>query len=286
MEVMKRNPLLAKPPIAVHRLTDTTRFRRLFGRLPRESDYEGVHTTGSRLIAGAYAMGTWDNGEGYPVIVTLDVSGLKPLPDVDAMLRGAEAVDDLLGHYRTEVKTGATLYSLLNEDDFAQSETQAGADPSAFIFEDIGSHVLTAIEGEAKPEAVFKAFLKSGKLPDSVLTRMVNQQRYLNDFDIDRVVRIEALRPWWHRVLYGEDDGEADAEIERVEGLGYQVFTIADLPFQDHDIQTKKLWEAPDAKKRKKVEYHGTTSLVIELAFPGLIPEETPFPISEADEEE
>lgn len=284
---MKRNPLLAKPPVAAHRLQNTTRFRRLLGRPPRESDYEGVHTTGSRLIAGAYAMGTWDNGDGYPVIVTLDVTGLKPLPDVDAMLRGAEAVDDLLSHYRMEVKNGETFYSLLNEDDFAQSEVQAGEEPAAFIFEDIGTHVLSAIDGEQDPEAVFEAFLKSGELPNSVLTRMVNQQRYLNDFDIDRVVRIEALRPWWHQVLYGEDDGEADAEIERVEGRGYQVFTIADLPFQDHDIQTKVLWEAPDAKKRKDVEYHGTTSIVIDLAFPGLIPEETPFPISdESDEEE
>jgi hypothetical protein len=280
---ISRNPLLAKPPTAVHRLTNTASFRRLFGRLPRNSDYEGVHTTGSRLIAGAYAMGTWDSGDGYPVIVTLDVSGLKPLPDVDAMLRGAEAVADLLGQYRTEVKAGATFYSLLNEDDFAQSEVSVGEEPAAFIFEDVGAHVLTAIDEEQDPEAVFEQFLKSGKLPDSVLTRMVDQQRYLNDFDIDRVVRVEALRPWWHQVLFASDDAEDDDKVAALEARGYTVFTLEDWPFHDPG-ETRTLWEAPDAKKRKDVEYHGTTSLVIELAFPGLIPEETPFPIIDEDE--
>lgn len=279
----KRNPLLSKPPIAAHRLNDTRRFRQLFGRPPREADYEGVHTTGDKLIAAAYANGTWDDGDGYPVIIALNVTGLKPLPDVDAMLRGAEAVDDLLRQYRSEVKTGATFYSLLNEDDFAQSDVQIGEPPSAFIFEDIGGHVLSAMESESDPEAVFEQFIKSGVLPDTVLIRMVDQQRYLSDFGLNRVVRIEAVRPWWQEVIAGEDDGEQDAKIEALEARGYTVFTLGDWPFTDPG-QTRVLWESPRASKAKKVEYHGTASLVVEQAFPGLIPEETPFPL--LDEEE
>jgi len=278
-KTIRSNVLLAKPPRVVHRLIDTRGFRRLFGRAPRDSDYEGVHTTGSRLIAGAYAMSSWHDPRsyprGYPVIVTLDVSGLKPLPDVDALLFGAQAVADLLPQYRERAAAGETFYAMLNDDDFSEAEVQVGDDPAAFIFEDVGTHVLNAIDGERDPEAVFREFLKTGALPDSVLTRLVDQQRYLDDFDLDRVVRVEALRPWWHEVLHADDE-----MIPAIERSGYTVFTIDDWPFTAVG-PTKTVWQAPDAEAREDVEYHGTTSIVISLAFPGLIPEKSPFPIEQ-----
>lgn len=281
---MKRNPLLAKPPQALHRLQNTSRFRRLLGRAPKQSDYDGVHTTSSELIAAAYAMSAWHqhNEEGYPVLVLLDVSGLTPLPDVDAMLRGAEAVDDLVTHYRSRVEDGESFYDLLNDEDYSEASARAGDEPATFIFEDSGNHVLQSIESYAidekrDAEEVFAAFLAESKLPEGVLTRMVQQQRYLNDFDLDRVIQVEALKPWWEKVLMSWDDDEFKQLTQR----GYEVFTLDEWPFSPGE--SKVVWRAPDADKRKDAEYHGTTSLVIELAFPGLIPEETPFPVEDEE---
>jgi len=283
MPRLKRNQLLAKPPIAEHRLQDTQRFRKLLGRQPKAADYEGVHTTGSSLIAAAYAMSAWrnHNEDGYPVNVLLDVSGLKPLPDVDAMLRGAEAADDLISHYRKLVADGENFWDLLNEDDYRELDAQVGDSPAAFVFEDTGTHVLNAIETYASSsgldaEEVFEKFLKDGELPPEALTILVNQQRYLDDFDLDRVLRIEAIKPWWDKVLLSWDDDE----FQELAARGYEVFTLDEWPFVNEGT-TKVVWEAPDAKERLGTgEYHGTTSLVIELAFPGLIPKKTPFPLS------
>jgi hypothetical protein len=284
---VKPNQLLSKPPVGYHRLQNTARFRRLLGRQPTDADYEGVHTTSSEAIAGAYAMGTWDHQQrqGYPVIITLDVSGLEPLPDVDAMLQGAESVDALLATYRREAENGADFYSLLNDDDYSEPDARAGDAPAAFIFEDTGAHPLSSIENYAQandldPEEVFAQFLKSGELPPEVLSDMVQQQRYLNDFDIDRIVRIEAIKPWWDSVMVSWED----EEVEELAEAGWFVFVLDDYPFSDAG-ETKVVWEAPDAKKRTDVEFHGTTSLVVDRAFPGLIPEESPFQVRDAEDE-
>jgi len=276
-----RNPLLAKPPRRFHQLQDTRRWRRLFGRPPQEADYDGVHTASEKIIAEAYAMGSWSQlQESYPVVVTLDVSGLTPVPDVDAMLRGAEAADELIREYRKRIESGETFDDLIEDDDYREAEASVGDVPAAFIFEDVGRHVVQSIrdyaeaEGEDEEE-VFATFLRGGELPPGVLTRLVGQQRYMTDFDLDRIVRIEAIKPWWSAVLTSFDDDD----VEQLEARGFTVFTLDDWPHFHSD--TLVLYEAPDAKERSDVEYHGTTSVAIEQAFPGLIPEETPFPIRE-----
>jgi hypothetical protein len=279
---VKRNHLLSKPPRAVHRLQNTRSFQRLMGRAPQQADYDGVHTTGSELIAAAYAMSAWNQHyrEGYPVLVTLDVSGLKALPDVDAMLRGAEQVDALLNHYRGLVGDGMGFWDLMDDEDYSEASAQVGDEPAAFIFEDMGNHMLQAIDAYASAEGldaeeIFAEVLQTEELPPGVLTRMVDQQRYLNDFDIDRVVQIEAIKPWWDRVLLSWDD----EDFKQIAARGWEVFTMDEWPFGRFD--TKTVWKATDASKREKTEYHGTTSLVIELAFPGLIPAKSPFPVED-----
>jgi hypothetical protein len=285
------NPLLAKPPRRVHQLRNTRWFRMMVGRLPRESDYDGVHTATDPLIAAAYAMGSLAAGDvdsnGYPVLVTLDVSGLEALPDVDALVRGGEAADVARSEYRKRVADGETMDDILDEDEEFGAEPQAreGDEPAAFIFEDVGSRPLHAIRDYADDsgddaEEIFERFLATGELPNGVLTRLVGQQRYLNDFDLDRVVRIEAIRPWWRRVISSYDD----PRFEKLQERGYQVFTMDELPIHSPGDRVT-LYEAPP-QERTNVEYHGTTSVVIDLAFPGLIPEETLFPVTEEDDDE
>jgi len=287
---LTRNPLLAKPPGAFHRLQNTSYFRHVVGRGPRQSDYDGVHTTSEPVIAAAYAMSAWRqmeprrddaNKSAYPVIVTLDVTGLEPLPDVDAMLKAGEAADVPRAEYRKLVAEGKTFDDLLEEEGYVEPDEEAtvGADPAAFVFEDTGHRVLGSIaeaaESDAEREALFEAFLRTGKLSSRVMALMVKQQRYMNDFDLDRVVRIEAVRPWWHRVEAEWDD----AEVQRATDLGYYVWTLGDWPFNDPgDVEVLYARRGPAGDA---VEYHGTTSAVIAQAFPGLIPVETPFPVEE-----
>jgi hypothetical protein len=104
---------------------------------------------------------------------------------------------------------------------------------------------------------------------------LVEQQRYFHDFDITRVVRIEAMQPWWSAVLWSWDDVEAN----RVESDGFHVFTMDQWPFSSSGTTGKVLWEAPDAARREHVEFHGTSSQAVESAFPGIIPTATPFPL-------
>ena len=53
----RRNALLAEPPESVHALTGSggQHFRSVVGRPTTAEDYHGVHTTGSKEIAGVYA---------------------------------------------------------------------------------------------------------------------------------------------------------------------------------------------------------------------------------------
>lgn len=280
---MTQNPLLSRPPKSEHRLRNTKAFRDFVGRQPTEEDYHGVHTTSSRLIAQAYAMGTWRNneGQGYPVVVTLDVSGLKPHPDVDAMIRGGEAQKHFLPEHRQRAKDGESFYDMLEDEGYDDTwDTTAGDDPAAFVFEAIGLRSLAAIETYAErhkldAQDVFDSYLESGVLPQEALMYLVEQQRYFHDFDITHVVRIEAMQPWWSAVLWSWDDVEAN----RVESDGFYVFTMDQWPFSSSGTTGKVLWEAPDAALREHVEFHGTSSPAVESAFPGIIPTATPFPL-------
>lgn len=269
---VKQNPLLSRPPKAEHRLRNTKQFRDLVGRAPTEADYHGVHTTTSKIIAQAYAMGTWRNNAeaGYPVVITLDVSGLEPFPDVDAMLRGGEATKHLLSEYRRRAAEGESFYDQLEDEGYDdQFETRAGDDPASFVFETVGTHPLAAIESFCEryghdAQEIFDEFLRLGTLQPEVLMDLVKQKRFMHDFDLKRVVRIEAVIPWWSAVLWSWDN---DA-FERADRDGYHVFTMDEWPFPSSGTPTKVIWEAPDADRREEVEFHGTASPAVAAAFP------------------
>lgn len=280
------NMLLAKPPVARHRLRNTSQFRRLVGRQPTVADYEGVHTTSNRLIAAAYAMGSWSqvratDPNDYPIIITLDVAGLEAHPDVDAMLRGGEAVADLLPEYRRMAGDGWTLADFVDDEDYREADAQLGEPPAAFIFEEVGFQLPAAIQSYADRSGedgddVLQRFLSTGQLPPEVLTELVEQKRYLVDFGLDRIVRIEAVKPWWDQVLLSFED----EEVPEHEARGYYVFTLDEWPFSNVG-ETMTVYENRDLASRATEEYHGTVSSTVQQAFPGLIPDEPPFPVED-----
>ena len=151
-----KNSLLQKPPHHVNVVHDTHWFRKMVGRSPTAADQDGVHTATEPLIAAAYAMAScdddYDEANGYPILVTIDVSGLEALPDVDALVRGGEAADVARSEYRRRVADGESMDDILDEDEEfgAELTARAGDEPAAFIFEDVGSRPLHAIRDYAE----------------------------------------------------------------------------------------------------------------------------------------
>lgn len=316
MPTMKSNALLRKPPEHIHQIhRAATRFRRAMGRLPRQEDYEGVHTTTDEAIAVAYAMSAWHRAadkKAYPVVMQLDVKGLEPEADVDAMMLGREVLDgdqDFRHELRKLLAEGKSLDDIYWHFEGAPRHTdyvttaEPGDDPAVAIFENVPAEPGIALIDALRHESVgmdddfIRDFLtdwlasNAAALPDRVYSAVVYQQRYLTDFDLDRVVRVVAFKPWWPGIFndwWEIDDDEMKAEAERVEGAGYRVITMEDVTSNRIGIgdATKAVYEASDAAERTQVEYHGTISTAVNSAFPNLIAKTSPFPVTELPETE
>jgi hypothetical protein len=277
---MRRNPLLAKPPRSFHQPHNKV-------GLPAEY-FSGVHTTTDKQIAAAYAIATWDHlgNKGYPVVIALDVRGLVPLPDADAMIQAGYTFKDDgfrrgVANSLSEGKTFDDLLAMEQNDDF-MSELGVGDHPSDFLFEQMGQRPMAAVESYAteagiEPDRVISDWVSSGKIPSRVLMILVDQTRFMDDFDLDRVVQVTAVKPWWYQVMFPPDDDDAEADIERLEGAGWQVWTLDDVT-SDGNVIEKVVYSA-GADPAAQIEYHGTSSVALEQAFPGLIAEDSPFPV-------
>jgi hypothetical protein len=117
---------------------------------------------------------------------------------------------------------------------------------------------------------------------------MVEQCRYLTDFETNRLVRVVAFSPWWGRIFepwWDSDDEALTAEAERIQAAGWRIVTTED------DInmtvgETRAVYQAPESLLPgvKSLEYHGTTSDVVMAAFPQIDLPEPPFPVREPTE--
>lgn len=311
---LEPNALLAKPPQRRHQLRSQTHryFESVVGRRPNSTDYDGVHTTGSLALAAAYAMGTWDqvggaDGDAYPVIIAMDVTGLHPEPDVDAMMSGQQALKDIRGEVADILAGGGTVDDVrwAGEHYEVTRENGPGDDPAAFVFEQIPRDpfrsLTEALERQGMDDErmhlALEQFVKEGPkaLPGVVISKIVDQQRYLNDFELDRVVQVIAFRPWWHEVMdtyWDMDDPQEEAKAKSINDGGWKLWTIEDTDqigpepsvvlYRRSEAQATKPplgLRGLDVRREPRIEYHGTVSTAIEGAFPGLIPAKPPFPV-------
>ena len=271
-----KNPLLARPPHHFHRLRDESRIK---GQV---DPYLGVHTSGTWNIAAAYAMSSWEKNSkhGYPVVVALDVTGLQALPDVDALLRA----DDTLAHMRGEALNALEeieedddedLWSLA--DQWSEREYEyRNTTPAGFIFQEFQdglnpiSAVIDLYDGAA--ETVLREWAEGGELPGDVLSHLVDQRRYLNDFPLSRVVKIETFRPWYEDIVDDYWGDSRDAKL--AESRGYHVIYTEDLLDSGADFHNERV-TLYEGEPSSDVQYHGSWSGLIQMAFPELdLPEE------------
>ena len=296
---MRRNPILSIPPAGSHGLgvAGGRRFRSVVGRAPTKEDYYGVHTTSDEVIAGSYAFGTSENDErkyeeSYPVIVELDTRGLRALPDVDAMAEGLEAFGDretikMVRRYMEEGKDPFSIAEYMDMDQ--QGSGVVGEHPINVYMEDRFSNPVRAImaafeKSPKKIDRVFADWVTRGRVPDQALIALVDQSRYLHDFDMDRVLRIVAVKRWWDRVFdtyWDMDDEELTAQAEAIEAAGYQLVTVEDFDGGGLGLTTKFIY---DSGRKTRGEYHGTSSVrlqeaLLEVKFPP-----DPFPVQEVED--
>ncbi|MDP2607276.1 MAG: hypothetical protein Q8S00_32465 [Deltaproteobacteria bacterium] len=267
----KLNPILADPKVSFHRIRDPKRLKEF-----AEDPHIGVHTSGTWNIAAAYAMGAWrqNSQNGYPVVITLDVTGLDALPDVDAMLKAKE---ELYSYTRSEA-----LRSLQSEDDlwqiadqWSEFEYERSSTPEQVIFAESQDHlnpfaaILNIYDGEEADRIAWK-WAKGGTLPDQVLIHLVDQRRYLNDFYEDRVVKIETFRPWSEEIIDSYWD-EPTREEEQLKAAGYHVIITEDILDSGADFSSEKvtLYTRPGPEP-VETQYHGTVSFMAQMALPDI----------------
>jgi hypothetical protein len=302
---MRRNALLAKPPEAVHRLdAGGARFARyVLGRAPTAADYEGVHTTTDVTVAAAYAMGTWlkrRDPDAYPVILTLDTRGLKALPDIDALVQGYSVMGDMRSELREALEDhGDDVDAIADQfsewEGAIEAEGAPGDHPSVFVFEHVAGEPVTSFiealreqgRGDDEVLTALRAWADKGEIDPAALTTIMRQRRYVEDFDLDRVIAIDAAQPWWPETFdaYWDraDADEVKKKAELIETAGYKLWTIDDAWGGLDTGKTKRLYERSGGGTG---EYHGTISSAVALAFPGasLIPTESPFPVRDPGE--
>jgi hypothetical protein len=282
-----------------------------------------VNTTPDPNIAVGYAASAVAKNDygTYGVVYTLDVTGLKAEPDVDALLwwyekGGQETVREWLEHGEWYQEAYAEGY---------QGDTVLG-----YLIDFLPHEV--SLE-DADEEVAHRALEGDHESIRELLVSVFPQKRYLHDFDLDRVIKIETFMPFDHNIFdpYKEMPKNLDERLRKViasgplrvrpktdmwlmaygfiewydedkktgavEATDYGMDHIKQLPDyltdprkvqagaqemqedlqvidQDEmfgpgpDFTFKTLWDS--GRSPEDVEYHGSSGVELELAFPEL----------------
>ena len=280
-EILSENPL---DPRAW--LTEKHRFD-----MPGETAGErlGVHTTNSFDVAVAYAVhkasqeGDLEDGEpNCGVVLTLDMSGLRPMAEADAKVaaRFEEVILD-------------ELSSLLADIDFCEHEGIQEAAHRVFQYTESLEQVNELVPetwwdcywidvigmpdldkmwsllhrlAEDDPERlsdVLCAALASGGFPPELWAESINQFRYMVPVGEARLLAIHVVRPVQDELV--DEDEDDDGEGPQL--MGFDNLYPETIQIWDESQERQfGLWP----KSRGRVEFHGTDLSRARLAFPEL----------------
>lgn len=263
----RTNPLLQRPPQHHHRLGQENRLVSKGWAEP----HVGVFTATDPAIAAGYALSALDiesphkvsdifekKRPGYACVLTLNVTSLRIEPDVDALLwwyerGGKEAVREALKHEDYE-----------NPDDYERRYTTVDSvllnDLQRFDFQVLGDPKVALLAREAVAGA--------NRALGELLILGFPQQRYLNDFDLDRLVEVRTFQPIWNAVLDVVDDEKTEEDAQNIERQGFIVVTMDEVDVGTEFFNWKTLYKR--SGKPCEVAYHGMTSFALESAFPSL----------------
>jgi len=317
----RHNPLLARPPVARHRLLAQYRkwWEERAGRALTDDLYEGVHTTTWLPLAAVYAqqaaqaeIGAGPTGglgpdQPYPVVLALDVRGLEPLPDVDSLAvdRSIFRVGMMRDVVGRALEQGFTVDRLLQDLGDERPGSRPGPAQAHLVSIWFGrqAHRSTVRAiwrakrhlGARAVRSAWLAWARTGTVPDEVLPWVHDQFRYRLDLGPERLVGIGATRPFFPYVH--KDDSEVDRRWTRErEHEGWTVFVPADLEHRwtgerwvTRPVEARMLWRNPrharlDARDPHRIQLHGTSSSTVRRAFPDVpLPAVAPFPVRRGD---
>ncbi len=273
---VKGNPLLAQPT------------KHYGPAMSGVITHPGFHTGSTLSICQPYAQAKVDEFvpdswgkelqthvmRDYPVILELDMQGIPFTIDYDA----AGWFNDAVKQAIEESEDYDALENYLDfsepEEDRPENMIQAlfylsGAMPSRAVYS-----LRDWLQSQSDPYEAF-AQIKAKGLPDELLAKVSGQFRYTQDVPSGRIVTVNYIRPVFNYLFphYDDPNWHHDKIIDRIEGLGYDVVTLANV-YEGSEVLTvaksvnvgPRLFPVED----QRLEFHGTSWRNLMSAAPEL----------------
>ena len=193
---------------------------RIHSRPMLREDYLGVHTTGSLERATIYAINKAQvTPDSIGIIYVLDMSGLDPLPDVDAVLQSE--MQDYLFHELFEDDEVRVVFESGDADElsdaiyeFAERATDVESPLIEYTWTNSATNEVEFQDSyraalmlqSLLPDELFELLTEAqelGGFPPTFWADVVQQHRYLTGVGLDRVVEVRAVQPI-RQHLWGE----------------------------------------------------------------------------------
>jgi len=265
----RKNPFLAKP--------------KYLGQSARLKSWEGgFHTAKTFDFAVPYAQLKWKTsplgGTDAPVILELDMTGLRAFADIDSRRACLHVVTHAVEGFNGEAESVdelpvEELFEVWQSDaEFNETEPPDSVDRgdsaqnAMFTFASASSDWLSVIMAQRSIRTLedFTAFLsiflrlyknETASLTeeeDAFLIDVFEQAVYWSDVDDARLIAVHYMQPYFDVVVHEEeleddfDGGEADSESGSLRDyldLGYDFITTSDFNLRP---STRKVWRRPE----------------------------------------
>ena len=252
------------------------------GRATSRDAHVGVHTATEELQAAVYAVQRAMLDGTVAVIFHLDVSGLTPLPDRDAMIEGETSIydtifhDDAVREAYEERDEDALIEALDEARNYYEAESEAP--PTEWVEAanaeyDRGKQyrffaALLSLSGDDL-FAALDALSERGALRADIAMAIAAQQRYMTQIGLDRVVQIDIMRPIRPKFWDYGDRSETGEDYPPDDDSLPQIFTDEDAFESSLMPDVVTVYVAP-AGRKARIEYHGTDLARARAAFPEL----------------
>lgn len=230
-----------------------------------DDECEECEGSGCPECASAYSL------PDYPVVIAVDMQGLTPEPDYDAIhlsmdvLRQTAA--EALEHGGDDPVRWLDSLEALDPGEAPDSTMGALFYRFASTVQDPSRGLLNVLEDVSPDEAArrLQVIVEGGDEAEVLAMQVIGQFRYTQDVSDDRLVSVDYMKPFWpHGVV---DLYESEDMVEALGGAGWDVVTDDDLERFDASMRT--VWERK-IRPGARIEYHGTSYRNLLLAAPWL----------------
>lgn len=230
----------------------------------------------------------------YPVILSLDMSGLHPLPDYDA-LSMTDVLQVVLEELPRYAKEGSLLDALheMSESDYMQQKDEGPYGDPVTVglfalaqppYDAAAGALLGVLQQTMEDLPLFTNEMKEAwaerrleewtddpdSLPDEIVMHVTGQYRYLEPIGEDRLVAVYFMKPFISPILDFEPrDDKEEQYIEEAEAQGYQILTMDDIDSGWSPATIHPVLLLGD-EEEGRIEYHGTSYCNLIAALPSL----------------